>query len=439
MRGLAVLLVVAYHGERSLMPRGGAIGVTMFFTLSGFLITTLLLREREATGRVALGRFYVRRALRLLPALVVLVGVTSAYAAVTGSFERTLGAALPVLLYVGNWVRTLRDTEGLGLLEHTWSLSVEEQFYLVWPLAVLGASAVAARARQAEAVLAVAVAGSLASLLWRLQLWDAAEPRWSAARLYNGTDAVADQLLVGAALAAALTIWDRRSAARGTQGLPVPEGRGTEGLPVPEGRGTEGLPASEGRGTEGLPASEGRGTEGLPVPEGRGTEGLPASEGRGQGVSRGLFALAGAVGAPLALAYLVYVARVHPGGDSLANDRRYLEWGSLSFALAAAVLVLGLTRGADRWLPRLLAWRPLVAVGKVSYGLYLWHFPVILAVDDQLPAAASPTRAAAVLSLTAVATLASWFLVERPFLALKDGPRTTAPAPPRQRVGSARP
>jgi len=373
MRGVAVLLVVAYHGERALAPRGGAIGVTMFFTLSGFLITTLLLREREASGHIRLGRFYWRRALRLLPALVTLVAATSAYAAVTGEFERTLEAALPVLLYVGNWVRTLRDSEGLGLLEHTWSLSVEEQFYLVWPLAVLGAAALVSKARQAEAVLVLAVGGSLLSLWWRLQLWDPDAGRWSAARLYNGTDAVADQLLVGAALAAALALWDRRA----TQARPV------RSSPV--------------------------------------------------------FRFAGAVGAPVALAYLVYVARVHPGGDSLANDRRYLEWGSLTFALAAAVIVLGATRAQDAWLPRLLAFPPLVAVGKVSYGLYLWHFPVILVVDQQLPDASTAARGAAVAALTATTTLASYYLVERPFLALKDGPRTSAPAPPRHPVGSARP
>ncbi len=372
MRGVAVLLVLAYHGERSLAPRGGAIGVTMFFTLSGFLITTLLLREREKTGRVSLPRFYWRRALRLLPALVVLVAVTSGYAWVTGNQERTLDAALPVLLYVGNWMRTLRDSEGLGLLEHTWSLSVEEQFYLVWPLALLAAAAVVAKARQAEAVLALAVGGSLLSLWWRLQLWDVDEPRWSAARLYNGTDAVADQLLVGAALAAGLAIWDRRSARRAG---------GTEARPVPEGRA---------------------------------------------------FGWVGAVAAPAALAYLVYVARVHPGGDSLANDRRYLEWGSLTFALAAAVIVLASVRAGDRWLPRLLSAAPLVAVGKVSYGLYLWHFPVILVVDEQLPDAPTAARATTVLVGTAVCTVASWVLVERPFLALKDGPRTAVPAPPSQ-------
>jgi peptidoglycan/LPS O-acetylase OafA/YrhL len=374
MRGVAVLLVIAYHGERSLAPRGGAIGVTMFFTLSGFLITTLLLRERAKTGHIGLGRFYWRRALRLLPALVTLVAVTSAYALVTDTFERTVEAALPVLLYVGNWVRTLKDTEGLGLLEHTWSLSVEEQFYLVWPLAVLAAAALVPKVRQAEAVLVLAVGGSLASLLWRLQLWDPEQERWSAARLYNGTDAVADQLLVGAALAAGLALWDRRRASGATGELPVRVGW-----------------------------------------------------------------VVGAVAAPLALAYLVFVARVHPGGDSLANDRRYLEWGSLTFALGAAVVVLACVQAGDQWLPRLLSLPPLVAIGKVSYGLYLWHFPVILVIDDRLPDASQLTRGAAVVAATAATTLVSWFMVERPFLRLKDGPRTSAPAPPRQPAVPARP
>jgi peptidoglycan/LPS O-acetylase OafA/YrhL len=394
MRGVAVILVVAYHGERALMPRGGTIGVTMFFTLSGFLITTLLLRERATTGRISLRRFYWRRALRLLPALVTLVAVTCAYALVTGNQQRTLDAAVPVLLYFGNWMRTLRDAEGLGLLEHTWSLSVEEQFYVVWPLAVLAAAALVPKVRQAEAVLVLAVAGSAASLWWRLQLWDPDEPRWSAARLYNGTDAVADQLLVGAALAAALALWDRRASRR---------------------ESTEGLPATDGDAE------------------------LPRPAAAGTGRSRGLFAAAGTALAPLALAYLVFVARVRPGGDSLDNDRRYLEWGSLTFAIAGAIIVLGATRGADRWFPRLLSWSPLVAVGKVSYGIYLWHFPVILVVDEQLPDAPTAVRAGAVLALTAATTLASWFVVERPFLALKDGPRTSAPAPPRQPVGSGRP
>ncbi len=405
MRGVAVLLVIAYHGERSLAPRGGAIGVTMFFTLSGFLITTLLLRERAGSGRIALGRFYWRRMLRLLPALVTLVAVTCAYALVTGNHERTLDAAVPVLLYVGNWMRTLHDSEGLGLLEHTWSLSVEEQFYLGWPLAVIGVAALADRARQAEAVLVLAVVGSVTSLVWRLQLWDPEQPRWSAARLYNGTDSVADQLLVGAALAAGLAIWDRRSASRATGALPVPDERATGALPVPDERATGALPVPDERATGGLP-----------VPS-----------------------VVGAVAAPIALAYLVFVARVRPGGDSLDNDRRYLEWGSLTFALAAAILVLACVRSSDQWLPRLLSARPLVAIGKVSYGLYLWHFPVILVVDERLPDASDLVRGSTVVAATAVATLLSWFLVERPFLSLKDGPRTSAPAPPRQPVVPTRP
>jgi len=145
------------------------------------------------------------------------------------------------------------------------------------------------------------------------------------------------------------------------------------------------------------------------------------------------------VAAPVALAYLVFVARVHPGGDSLANDRRYLEWGSLTFALAAAVVVLACVRAGDFWLPRLLSLSPLVAIGKVSYGLYLWHFPVILVVDEQLPDASDVVRGATVIAATAATTLLSWFLVERPFLTLKDGPRTSAPAPPRRPAVPTRP
>ncbi|HEY1118039.1 MAG TPA: acyltransferase family protein, partial [Acidimicrobiales bacterium] len=189
-----------------------------------------------------------------------------------------------------------------------------------------------------------------------------------------GTDAVADQLLVGAALAAGLAIWDRRRGPGATGELPVP----------------------------------------------------------GAGV-------VGAVAAPVALAYLVFVARVHPGGDSLANDRRYLEWGSLTFALAAAVVVVACVRAGDSWLPRLLSLSPLVAIGKVSYGLYLWHFPVILVVDEQLPDASDVVRGATVIAATAATTLLSWFLVERPFLTLKDGPRTSAPAPPRRPAVPTRP
>ncbi len=376
LRAVAVLLVFGYHAERSWMPRGGSIGVTMFFTLSGFLITTLLLRERSRTGRISLRRFYRRRALRLLPAIVVLVAVTSAYSLVTGDQPRTLDAAIPVLLYVFNWFRALPETlgssGGYGLLEHTWSLSVEEQFYLVWPLAVLVAAALVPRRQQAWTTLVLAVGGSAASLLWRLQLWDVTDQRSSAARLYNGTDAVADQLLVGAALAAALALWDRRLSDAGR----LDDADHVDPASAPDPR-------------------------------------------------RRFFDLVGAVLAPLALAYLVWVAAVQPGGTGLDNDRRYLELGSLTFALATAVVVLACTRAPTMWLPRLLARRAPVEIGKVSYGIYLWHFPVILVVDEQLRGQPQVLRGLTVVAATTLVVLLSWRFVERPFLSRKE--RTPAP------------
>lgn len=384
LRALAVLLVFAYHagpvvGDRSLAPRGGSIGVTMFFTLSGFLITTLLLRERDRTGTVSLRRFYRRRALRLLPAIVALVAVTSAYALASGNYPRTLDAAIPVLLYVFNWFRALPETfavgGGYGLLEHTWSLSVEEQFYVVWPLVVLVGASLVPRRSQAVAVLVLAVGGSVASLLWRLQLWDVDAPRRSAARLYNGTDTVADQLLLGAVLAAALSLWDHHASERDPQ--------------------------------------------------------------RPQAAQR-VFAFVGAVLAPMALAYLVWVAAVQPGGTGLDNDRRYLEVGSVTFAAATAVVVLACTRAPDTWLPRLLARRLPVEVGRVSYGIYLWHFPVILVADQHLQGQPQLVRGAVVLAGTAAIVLASWVFVERPFLARKDrtplSDREARPASPRARA-----
>jgi peptidoglycan/LPS O-acetylase OafA/YrhL len=139
VRGIAILLVVAYHsgfGAREFYWMGFN-GVAIFFTLSGFLITRLLLEERADSGRIALGRFYARRALRLLPGFGAMLAVT----ALIGL------ASLPDVLrassYMANW--WLAADVHLGPLSHTWSLSIEEQFYLVWPAIVAVPIAVAPR------------------------------------------------------------------------------------------------------------------------------------------------------------------------------------------------------------------------------------------------------------------------------------------------------
>jgi peptidoglycan/LPS O-acetylase OafA/YrhL len=130
LRGCAVLAVIAFH--LGVAP-GGFVGVDVFFVLSGFLITRLLIAEHDRTGTVRLPRFYARRALRLYPALVVLVAFFVMVAVATGrAVAETLHDAVATLLYVTNIV----GTRG-GLLSHTWTLALEEQFYLVWPALLL--------------------------------------------------------------------------------------------------------------------------------------------------------------------------------------------------------------------------------------------------------------------------------------------------------------
>lgn len=130
LRALAVLVVFVHHLDPEQLP-GGFLGVTLFFSLSGFLITHLLLSEHARYGAINLRRFYARRLLRLMPALVAMVAVTLAASVFVGNGE-TLSDAWPALLYLSDIVFPYRDSWG-GIYGHTWSLSVEEQFYLIWP------------------------------------------------------------------------------------------------------------------------------------------------------------------------------------------------------------------------------------------------------------------------------------------------------------------
>jgi peptidoglycan/LPS O-acetylase OafA/YrhL len=137
LRGLAILLVMVEHTH--LAPfHGGGMGVDLFFVLSGFLISALLLAEFQRSGGLDIRRFYYRRGLRLLPALLVLVAATTVLALAFHHSQigkATLAMAPKTLFYVANLGRT--DVGNASLLAHTWSLSIEEQFYLVWPLALL--------------------------------------------------------------------------------------------------------------------------------------------------------------------------------------------------------------------------------------------------------------------------------------------------------------
>lgn len=209
VRGAAVLVVFLSH--LNLPIYGGQVGVNIFFVLSGFLITHLLLEELLGRGRIAFGNFYARRALRLYPALTALVVVVTVYSLFPGAIrsEESLTAIPAVLLYFGNWVRAFSSAESpLGLYEHTWSLSIEEQFYLTWPLLLVLCFALT---RSVRALAWLAGGGIVASVLTRVLI----EPGVGGdARLYNGLDTQADQLLYGALLAVLVVGADEERRAR---------------------------------------------------------------------------------------------------------------------------------------------------------------------------------------------------------------------------------
>jgi peptidoglycan/LPS O-acetylase OafA/YrhL len=201
MRALAVLAVFGYHAGLGWTP-GGFLGVDVFFVISGYLITSLLLREFRGTGHLEIGRFWLRRARRLLPAVGVLIAVAMIVSAIAepGKIGQIRGDALASLFYFANWHFIYAGTsyfEQFGrpsLFTHLWSLSVEEQFYLFWPLIFAAGMKLFGRGRLLIGVLAGAV-GSVV-LAWLLF-----DPGHDASRIYYGTDTHAVGLLAGVALA----------------------------------------------------------------------------------------------------------------------------------------------------------------------------------------------------------------------------------------------
>lgn len=197
LRGAAIGVVIVHHFWQGRFPGGGVVGVDLFFGLSGFLITSLLLAEHDGSGRISLRRFYLRRALRLYPALYAMLAAYLVFMAAGGGGTSSLGDALEgagfVSVYVFNWAKAagVRLPTELGPL---WTLSVEEQFYFLWPLALL----LLLRLRRPPRVLArVTAAGVLA--LWALRplLW----LRYGSSPSYYFTSTWADTLLAGALLA----------------------------------------------------------------------------------------------------------------------------------------------------------------------------------------------------------------------------------------------
>jgi peptidoglycan/LPS O-acetylase OafA/YrhL len=202
LRALAVLAVLLFHGRASLLP-GGFLGVDVFFVISGFIITRLLLNEWQTTGGIALGSFWIRRAKRLLPAVYLLLVAVLLYYVFFQEAEVTnlRSDALSALAYVTNW-RFIADQQSYfetfmrpSAFRHLWSLAVEEQFYIAWPLLLAGSLALFKR-RWVVALLVVA--GAIASTALMAYMYS---PGDDVSRVYYGTDTRAGGLLIGVAVA----------------------------------------------------------------------------------------------------------------------------------------------------------------------------------------------------------------------------------------------
>ncbi len=351
LRALAVIAVLLYHAQLHWLP-GGFLGVDIFFVISGYLITSLLLAEWRQRGRIDLKAFWLGRARRLLPALYLLLAVTLAFAVVflPGEVARLRSEALAAFGYVTNWYLVLGQQsyfETIGrpsLLQHLWSLAVEEQFYLLWPLLITTAfwGAVGIMRWRSHRVLIAVILGAASSALLMATLY---RPDVDPSRIYYGTDTRATALLIGAALA---FMW-----APG-QSLWKP---GQSQLPT------------------------------------RWASPLLLD-------AVGLAALGG-------LAFFCLW---------LDEAQAFLFWGGFALvALTTAVLIMVVVHPLTHLVSGLLEWRPLRWVGLRSYSIYLWHWPVFMVTRPELdvPISGLPLLA---LQLGATVVLAdlSYRFVETP-------------------------
>lgn len=344
LRALAVLAVIAYH-EQFGWASGGLLGVGVFFTLSGFLITSLLIGQWSAQGRVRLGQFWLRRARRLLPALFVMLAVVTAVVTVADRVRLTSlrGAVGAAAAYFSNWYVIAGSQSYFarfappGPLDHLWSLAVEEQFYLVWPLLLI-AGLLALRKRGPRAAQSLAVPAALLTAASTLAMAALYQPGMDPTRVYEGTDTRAAGLLIGAVLALA---W------------PGPRTRGAHSAP--------------GRW------------------------------------NRVLLDVAGVAGLAVIGVMIWRVGEYSP----------FAYHGGLVVLSVATAAVVAATAYPGSLVGAALGWRPLRWIGARSYGIYLWHFPVIVLTT---PVNARPDLVRATLQVAATVALAalSWHYVEEP-------------------------
>ena len=347
LRTLAVVAVVLYHLNLT-WAQGGLLGVTVFFVLSGYLITRLLINEVSKTGRIDLKSFWIRRIRRLFPAVVTVVVVTCALCTIFNHVMLTKMRPdiLPSLLFFNNWWQIAQDVSYFNALgdpsplTHFWSLAIEEQFYLVWPPLLLAmVSMHMSKPNTRRVVLGLAAISAIAMML----LYNpAADP----SRVYYGTDTRVFSLLLGAWMA---FIPDRDLApARLVHHL---------GLDRLAGSGKRGKHNVDENGRD-----SGDATEAAPAPSGA------LARFWSSPASIDLLGIVGLVGLAGMVAFTNgYTAFQYRGGTLLCSVLTLM-------VIAACVQPQGLVA-------RALAAEPLVWIGKRSYSIYLWHYPLLLLMN----------------------------------------------------------
>jgi peptidoglycan/LPS O-acetylase OafA/YrhL len=334
LRGLAVIQVLLFHAR---LPGfvNGDVGVGVFFVLSGFLITFLIMSELARTGKFSLRNFYLRRVRRLLPAYAVVM-TFCVVAALTIWDLPTLRGAMASVFYVSNWALALVPNKGLGMLHHTWTLSIEEQFYLVWPALLLCLSAYSKRVRR-DAIFLGLIFVLLLSIICRILSED---PESIGRARLLGT--LGSYLMLTAGCLLALFV-SRLSAKTPPQ----------------------------------------------------------------------LFSKRGLMFEAMAILAFVSLGTVSAlNSASLpAGWREAIIWAAIIVASSTLIVVSLFSRGmAFWWLTRI----PLVRIGMISYGLYLWHFPIFYLVDTYTGFAdISSVLLAAIGSIIAAGL--SYTLIEIPF------------------------
>ncbi len=348
IRGIGVVIILFGHlfliwpaAGLTVLP-GAFIMVDMFFVLSGFLITTLLLEERQRYGNVSMSNFYQRRGLRLIPGLVFMIAAYLLWIAVTEqSMRHALIANTYVMLYVANWAQVFKGWGTLGFtLGHLWTLSVEEQYYIIFFPTLL----FLLLRFKASTVLKILCVTIIPAMLWR-SAWALHASDSNLKNLYIRTDTRVDALLVGPAIAVALHLgWPLLRWARYTI--------------------------------------------------------IPVS----------VFLLWG----------LVRVGNF---------DRWMYFFGFTLFDMCCGAFLLW-TIGSVSFAANFFRTRPVVWLGRASYGIYIWHPWIYLAVARVVPTWPRPAAAALAVTAAMLCATFSFYVIELPFLRLKRRRATPAVGPP---------